>query len=171
MDFRIGTLADLSAILEIIESARAYLKEQGSPQWQNGYGPDEATLKGDITAGYLWVAAVEDTVVGTASLIPGIDPVYTAIADGSWTGDATGEYLSIHRFAVGGDRRGQGIGRQFLQALTEHCFEQGIGDVRIDTYPENRPMIKVILDSGFTYRGIVHFPIPDGERNAYQRLK
>lgn len=169
MKIQLATLENLDQIMTIIESARAFLKEQGSPQWQAGHGPNAETLIADIRRGYCWIAVNEGHVVGTASLIPGIDPVYTAIQGGAW--DGKDHYLSIHRFAVAGNSRGQGVGRVFLEELVQQCFRSGYEDVRIDTYPANRPMIEVILKTDFSYKGMVEFPIPDGERNAYQRLK
>lgn len=169
MNIQLATLEDLPQIMSIIDSARAFLREQGLPQWQNGYGPNSEVMASDIRGGVCWVAIDEGKIVGTASLIPGIDPVYSAIQQGAWDGDD--HYVSVHRFAVSGTSRGKGLGRKFLEDLVQQCFKLDYEDVRIDTYPANRPMIKVILETGFTFKGMVEFPIPDGERVAYQRLK
>lgn len=45
---------DLQRIMEIIEQARAQLKEKGNPQWQDGH-PFQKTMENDIKAGYNWV--------------------------------------------------------------------------------------------------------------------
>jgi RimJ/RimL family protein N-acetyltransferase len=46
----------------------------------------------------------------------------------------------------------------------------GYRDVRIDTHPANEPMKRAIASTGFTYRGVVEFAIPDGVRAAFQLL-
>lgn len=166
MIIRQATIAELPQVMTIIEGARQVLKEAGSPQWQNGYGPDEGSLLNSIKQGVCYVADIAGGLVATACLIPGVDPVYTAIQEGQWQGSEP--YLSIHRLAVAKDCGGKGIGKQFLPALVTIGKELGFQDLRIDTYPENQRMIRVIEDAGFTYRGRVYFPIPDGERVAYQ---
>lgn len=101
------------------------------------------------------------------ALITGVDPVYTAIA-GDWQG--FGPYLSLHRVAISGSHRGQGLAGKLLQAAVKEGSLLGYHDFRIDTYPLNERMEKTIFAAGFTYRGMIEFPIPNGTRKAYQLL-
>ena len=50
-EFRKTTEDDLTELMALIEEGIAFLKAQGSPQWQNGYGPKETQIKEDIAKG------------------------------------------------------------------------------------------------------------------------
>lgn len=160
---------DLDAMEKIINQARDYLAEQGSPQWQKGFGPTREKMAKDIENEESYVLIVEDKVAGVSALMAGIDPVYTNIQNGTWD-ERYPEYLSIHKIAVDTGIRGQGISKLFLQLLITVGRTKGYRDLRIDTHEMNTIMQKVILSVGFNYRGIVTFPIPDGERKSYQLL-
>lgn len=167
MQIQLATQKNLPEIMEVIEDGRAFLKRQGLPQWQNGYGPSEAQMAEDIANQFCFIAILKGKIVAVASLIRGVDPVYSEIT-GAWSYEDEIGYIAIHRVAVSRDFTKQGIARQFLTALIKVAQEQGYKDIRIDTYPDNKPMIKTIEALGFFYCGQVHFPIPAGVRNAYQ---
>ena len=59
---------DLESIIELVDSQKAYLRNNGIPQWQNGY-PDEHTFKEDIELNRLYVLKDEDKVTGIFALI------------------------------------------------------------------------------------------------------
>jgi len=165
MQLRKATEKDLSTIMAIIADGIHALAQQQSPQWQNGHGPSEEQFLADILHGWTYVLE-EETIVAVASIIPGIDPVYEAI-DGRWL-TPTDSYVSIHRFAVKSATANKGLGKRFLANLVAQCVTDGITDIRIDTHRLNIGMQKVALACGFVYCGEVVFPIPDGERLAYQ---
>ena len=162
---------ELPIIMDIIEAAREHLKAAGSPQWQDGYGPDEESMEQAIHQQICWVGLLDGHTVAVACLVSGEDPVYTAIQEGSWLTTDSDQYVSIHRFAVSSDFAGQGIATRFLEALKVEALKVGYRDLRIDTYPKNYGMIRVIEKNGFQYRGKVYFPIPNGERVAFQLIK
>lgn len=171
---RIAELNDLKAVLEIIDRAVAFLAEQGSPQWQNGQNPSYEQLLADIQGGHGYVLTFDDKLVGYASLIPGPDAVYTAISEGAWlklpAEVAEQNFLAIHRVAISNEVRGQGLAQTFMADLLTAAKNLGYHDVRIDTYPRNLIMQKVIKRAGFTYQGMIYFNFADGERYAYQQL-
>ncbi len=168
MELRKAKVADLPAIMTIISDAITILNEQGSLQWQNGFGPSQMTIEEDIRCEKSYVLVDEKKILGTAALIAGVDPVYTAIEQGHW--QKTEPYLSIHRVAVTKEKQGRGLATIFLQGLIATSKNLGIHDIRIDTHERNIGMQKAISKAGFSYRGIVTFPIPDGKRKAYQLL-
>ena len=168
LNLRKATEEDLKEMMTIILEAIESLYMQGSPQWQNGYGPSEQQILKDIKMGNCYVLINDKTIVGLASLIPGIDPVYTKIKYGSWQGHDP--YVSIHRVAVAKNTRNQGVASSLLKDLIKTAEKQGFKDVRIDTHEQNIGMQKAILKSGLVYRGTVFFPIPEGKRKAYQYL-
>lgn len=167
MNFRKAQKQDIPEIMNLIAQGIQSLKKQGSPQWQNGYGPTEQQVEQDIKNGNGYVLD-EKKVVAYASLIEGIDPVYTAIEDGAWEGKEP--YVSIRRVVVSTQLTGKGMARKMLLYLINTSQQLGFNDIRIDTYPLNVGMQKAIKSAGFTYRGKVNFPIPYGDRWAYQYL-
>lgn len=166
---RLAELKDLPTLLEIVQQAKTFLKFQGLPQWQGDSGPNEGTLRSDIDKKIGYVFIFQGEIAGYANLTPGVDPVYTEISEGQWQTGAD-RYVSIHRVALSIKFRGQGLADKFLQALITVAGVNGSRDIRIDTHPRNVIMEKVILNAGFTYQGMVYFPIPNGERRAYQLI-
>jgi len=165
MIFRQAKLQDITQIMEIISLGIESLKKQGSPQWQDGYGPTQEQVKQDIENGAAYVLVTEK-VIAYAALIAGVDPVYTAITEGTWC--TSQDYVSIHRVVVDSRLTGNGLAQQLLNDLIITSQQMGFNDIRIDTHPVNTGMQKVIQKAGFTYRGKVNFPIPYGNRWAYQ---
>jgi len=159
---------DLEKIAEILESGRQYLENQGLPQWQDGYGPSRTDAAADIEAGYGYVLLVSGAVAGYASLIPepdGSPPLSEGAYEGSYD-----RYVAVHRVAVDGSLRGRGLSRQFLRDMVIAAGALGYQDIRIDTHPGNVIMQKITQQVGFSPQGVMHLPIPDGERLAYQIL-
>ena len=68
MVMRKATVHDIPGIMEIIKQARAYLKENGVDQWQNGY-PDENVILNDILNENSYVLVSEEALIGTAAVI------------------------------------------------------------------------------------------------------
>ena len=165
MEFRRAELTDLPEVMKIVTDAIHLLGSQGSPQWQAGYGPDEEKIRTDILNHELYVL-VEEEILGIIALVSGVDPVYSAIKNGSWIGN--GPYVSLHRVAVAIKASGKGVAKQLLRHSIDECIKIGIIDIRIDTHELNIGMQKAILACGFEFRGEVCFPIPHGERKAYQ---
>ena len=169
MKFQQATFNDLPMLTKIMTEAIELLKKQGSPQWQNGHGPTAQKLTEDIRNHRTYILkTASGEIAGTIALIPGVDAAYTAITKGEWQGDA--EYLAFHRVAINQRFRGQKIAAKLLEAAVNEAAKSGINDLRIDTHELNIGMQKVIKEAGFHYCGVVHFPIPDGQRLAYQKI-
>ncbi|GMA09458.1 N-acetyltransferase [Tetragenococcus halophilus subsp. flandriensis] len=167
MIFRAADTQDIAQIMTLIAQGVDSLRKQGSPQWQDGYEPSRQQVEQDIKAGAGYVLE-DEKVVAYAALIKGTDPVYTAIKEGGWLGE--GPYVSIHRVVVDKHKTGKGLAQKLLRHLIAVSQQLGYRDIRIDTYHLNIGMQKAIINAGFVYRGKVHFPIPYGDRWAYQYL-
>lgn len=164
---RQGRKSDLDRMEAIAQQGVAFLARQGSPQWQDGYGPSREQFTQDIEKGESYVLIAEGKMAGVAALVSGVDDAYTAITEGAWDGTYP-QYLSIHRVALDGSMRGRGLAGVFMQLLITAGRLKGYRDLRIDTYPKNIIMQKTILSAGFSYAGEIEFDIPHGERKAYQ---
>ena len=166
---RPATTEDLENIQAIFDAGKAYLKSQGLPQWQNGHAPSLADAEPEVRAGQSYVLEVDGKVSGFASLIPGPDGS-PELSEGAWDLRHS-QYAAIHRVALDAAVRGRGLGAAFMRDVVRAAGERGYKDIRIDTHPGNKIMQKVVARAGFSYAGIMHLPIPDGERLAYQIFK
>ncbi|MEJ6399917.1 GNAT family N-acetyltransferase [Nicoliella lavandulae] len=162
---RRGTASDLDSIMQIINEAKALLKADGSPQWQDGY-PYVETLQADIDNHTNFVLIVDGKVAGTATLITTPEPNYATI-DGSWKSDD--QYATIHRIAISSHYRGQHLSSYFFSNLITITTLMGVHNVRFDTHPTNKRMQAIGKRFNFSYRGITQVDEPrDSNRYAYE---
>ena len=153
MHFRLAETGDIPAVLTLWEAAKIFLKEQGLPQWQQGY-PALPEAEADIALRRLWLIE-EDSVplaVFVFDTLP--DPSYAALAEGAW--HIPGPYGALHRIAVSPAARGKGVGRAAAAHCRKLCRAQGLGALRVDTHPDNRPMRTMLERAGFTHCGLIY---------------
>ena len=96
MILRQTKLEDISRVMEIINQAKCYFKENGIDQWQDGY-PNEETIKRDIEKNEAYVLVDEDQIVGTCMVTINGETSYNRI-DGKWL--LNSPYICVHRIAV-----------------------------------------------------------------------
>lgn len=161
MEIRKSTGNDIDEILQIFDTARAYMVSQGNTsQWGDGY-PGKDVLTKDVASENNYVMIDNGSIVGTFSFIIGDDPTYKIIKDGAWHYDRP--YGTIHRLASSGKTRG------IARACFEFCSD--LSDyIRIDTHRDNLSMQAAIKNYGFQECGIIF--VRDGsERIAFDYLK
>ncbi len=158
---RLAKPKELGRILEIYDSAKAYMIKTGNPTQWNGAYPDKETLLEDIRKNQLFVMEDSEKIYGCFALIGGEDPTYAVVEGGRWKSESP--YGTIHRIASDGSKR----------AVFKECIEfarETYNHLRVDTHEDNHPMQKVILENGFTYQGIIY--IEDGTpRLAYEWIE
>ncbi len=158
MKFCIATTDHLESICKITVEAKAQLKAMGVDQWQNGYPSKEIWVE-DIKdqRAYVAVDSESNDVMGAFTFFTSQDASYDSI-DGAWlTGDIhkDGGYASLHRVCVSNTHKGKGVaGSMFLfaESLTRN---QNIASIRIDTHPDNKPMLRSLDKAGFTRCGLI----------------
>ncbi len=74
IQFRKATLSDLPEMMALFEMGIQSLKKQGSPQWQNGYGPTREKIKEDINQQESYLLLYDDQIAASAALVKGVDP-------------------------------------------------------------------------------------------------
>ena len=141
---RRARMEDLDRLVEIFERAKAYMRANGNmKQWADGY-PAREDLAADIENENLYV--MEDgEIYGAFAMIYGDDPTYKYI-EGAWNYD--GPYVTIHRIAQAGGRRGVFKEAADFALTKSPC-------VRVDTNEDNAPMRAAIVKAGFHYKGII----------------
>ena len=168
-DYRRGETADLDAIMEVVESARSFLKQQGLDQWQNGY-PSRADYALDIEKGWSWVFEEEGRIVSVLAIVPEADPSYAEI-QGTWLTE--GEYIAVHRVAVSEACRGSGVAGQMFELAGDLALGWGRNSLRIDTHPENQPMQHLLKKCGFAACGTIRLiggPEDGQPRVAFEKV-
>lgn len=164
---RRATLDDLDKIMEIINSAKQYLKESGSPQWQSGY-PANNDIAKDIRAHSGYVLIVDGQVAGYSAMIIGDDPMYEVITEGSWANNRD-PYATLHRVAISSQYRGQNLSSFLLSGLISLAMSQGVRNLRIDTFEKNVQIHRIAARFGFQKRGqiLINDPL-DPRRVAFE---
>lgn len=167
---RLAQESDASNIMEIIESAREFLRTQGLSQWQNGY-PNLSTIQSDIDKQQSYVLLDDERIVGTFCLCFGAEPTYAKIYDGAWSSSMP--YATIHRVAVDQSLRGKGLASLLLQQASVLVSQNGVGFIRVDTHPSNLPMQKLLQKNGFIKCGTIYLSpqkTTDDERVAFEKI-
>ena len=96
---RKATYDDMPELMGIFRNARAIMRASGNMhQWNDTY-PSEDIVRKDISDGFCHVLCDScGRIMATMSFIPGPDPTYSVIYDGSWIDDS--EYYEIGRAHV-----------------------------------------------------------------------
>ena len=107
---RIAKENDIAEIMEIVENAKIYMKENKINQWNENY-PNEDVFLTDLKENRLYVAEIDKKVVGMAVLVLDGDADYKNI-NGKWL--SAGKYGVIHRIAVNPDYKSQNVAKNLL---------------------------------------------------------
>ena len=170
---RRAEIADMDALLDILEQAKAYLRESGVDQWQEGY-PNREALAADIEAGRGWLFECVDNgeVAGYECVAMTPEECYKGI-DGKWLTEGE-NYAVIHRAMAGADFRGSRLASEMFSLAEELAAGMGKTSVRVDTHRGNKPMNRLAQKMGYTYCGIIDLgllePNSDPLRNGYEKL-
>jgi len=157
---RKSTAADIPAILEIFDIARAYMRRNGNTiQWIGAY-PGESDVLEDIRRGEGYVVEENGVICGVFTLLAREEPTYAVIDNGKWL--TNGEYGTLHRVASNGKMRGI-VAKAVEFALKQHKV------LRCDTHEVNLPMQTALKKAGFVHCGTVY--MADGSpRFAFERI-
>lgn len=170
---RRAEIADMDALLDILEQAKAYLRESGVDQWQEGY-PNREALAADIEAGRGWLFECVDNgeIAGYECVTMTPEVCYREI-DGAWLTEGE-NYAVIHRAMAAARYRGTRLAAEMFSFAAELAAGMGRLSVRVDTHRDNKAMNRLCEKQGFTYCGVVDLglvdPASDSLRNAYEKI-
>ena len=165
--------ADMDALLDILEQAKAYLRESGVDQWQEGY-PNREALAADIETGRGWLFECVDNgeIAGYECVAMTPEVCYREI-DGAWLTEGE-NYAVIHRAMAAARYRGTRLAAEMFSFAAELAAGMGRLSVRVDTHRDNKAMNRLCEKQGFTYCGVVDLglvdPASDSLRNAYEKI-
>ncbi len=159
-----ATIQDISACAAILDSGRAFQREQGFVQWPDDY-PNADSVFEDIKAGNAHVLKVDGEPAGYLYISFDGDPAYNVIK-GAWRTQEP--YAVIHRVAFDGKYRGIGLSKAAFSLAEKFILSHGVTSVRIDTHHQNKRMQHVLTKNGYVLCGEVQMR---GEpRLAYDKL-
>lgn len=139
-------IEDIPSVMHIIHDAQTYFKENGIPQWQNGY-PDENQIINDIKEDGSYVLEEDNQIIGTFFLTFKEEASYKKIYDGEWLNDEP--YAAIHRIAIDSSLKGKGIASKLFAYGESIALSKGINTIRIDTHEYNLSMQNALKKNGF----------------------
>ncbi len=156
-----ATLADLATVLELIDSGRRIMRENGNLHQWDDHHPSPIQIRQDIVDGHCHLLIEGNRSIATFALIPGPDITYREIENGQWIDDRR-PYHVIHRVASLPSQH------HVMRDILDYCFTV-TDNIRIDTHRDNQIMQHCLAKAGFSYCGIIHLLNGD-ERLAYQKV-
>lgn len=169
LSWRAAVAEDIPRIMEIIADAKASLAKFHVDQWQGPY-PTAERFEEDIRLEQCYVVCHGGEVAGVLVLSLLEEPCYDGITDGKWTEGMA--YTVIHRSAIGAAYRGTAMAAYMMQAAEEITKAAGRRCIRVDTHRKNKPMLNLLRDSGYRYRGniLVEECGHDPHRQAFEKI-
>ena len=157
-------ITHLPNALEIIEDAKAFLKEQGIDQWQNGY-PNTESIKNDIELKKGYFLLSDNEIACYFCLDFDGEPAYNNLK-GNWKSDKS--YAVIHRLAIKNKFRNQGLAGHVFKYAENLCKEKNIFSIRVDTDADNKIMLHTINKYGFEFCGTIWFD--NSIKQAFEKI-
>lgn len=161
--FRSARTSDVTAIVEILKGAVAWMLASGKKQWDENY-PTEGHVRSDIGSGIGYVLEERGRVIAYAAVVFTGEPAYKDIK-GKWLTEDP--YVVVHRLAVSQQEKGRGMSRKYLQAVEAYARTRGITSFKIDTNYDNEIMLSLLSSEGFTYCGEIRYK--EGTRKAFEK--
>lgn len=141
---------DIGRIMKMVEEAIILMNEEDNTQWDENY-PLASDFIADIEEETLYV--FDDGEVKGVVCINQTQPFeYKNV-----TWQVEKEAIVIHRMAVLGECRRQGIAKKFMEFAEEKARELGTNYIRTDTNSKNTRMNAMFQKLGYEKTGIVHF--------------
>ena len=153
INVRKATAADIDDIEQLYNELNEYLAAgENYPKWKKGIYPLRQDAEEGLADGNLYVAEVDGHVAGTVIFLSEQGDVY---GDVKWQTEFNVPVVVLHILAVHPDYMRRGVARQLLLFAETVGRQRGATAIRLDTYIENLPAIKLYESCGFSCRGVV----------------
>lgn len=153
-----------SLAMDIIDMAKAHLKQQGIDQWQTGY-PDLECIQKDISNKKGFFIVDDESILGYLCIDFDGEAAYEKL-NGTWINDE--KYVVVHRMAFSDKARGKGISNKVFKLVEEYSKNKGVSTFKIDTDADNKKMKHILENNGFTFRGTICFD--NSEKIAFDKI-
>ncbi len=132
MQIRLAAAADADRIADVLFEAFSQFKEHYTPGAFAAVAPKPDDIRGRFAEGPIWVAANNENIVGTVSVVP--EP----------------EWLYIRSMAVSPSAQGFGIGGKLIETVEKYALETGFDRLYLYTTNFLTAAIKLYERNGFT---------------------
>jgi GNAT superfamily N-acetyltransferase len=146
---------DLPRLGELLRDCVAHMRSSGIDQWDEVY-PDETTLRADVDAGTLYVAAAPDHPIAGAFVVDQHqEPEYATVP---WRIAPAGAPVGVvHRLMVHPSCQRRGLARHLMGFAELAARRLGCGAMRLDAFTGNAPSLRLYESLGYRDAGIVRF--------------
>ena len=167
-----ATETDLEAVMRVTADAKAVLRQRGIGQWLDEY-PGRNDFVKDIEKHELYLIFHGQELAGFFSLSAEEEPAFASIRDGKWTEGISA--CVLHRVALSAEYRGSGLAQFLMKAAEKQAEVIGYHCIRTDTHKKNKPMLNLLRNLGYRYRGNVFYIEEashgrDPVRQAYEKI-
>jgi|SRR5215467_638081 len=131
VEIRTASVNDVAAIAAVLAASFLEYKSLYTEKAYAATTPSEEVIKNRFAEGKVWVAAVEETIVGTVSVVP------------------QNESLYIRSMAVLPEARGHRIGEQLLSEVERYAVVKGFRQLTLSTTPFLNRAIRLYEKFGF----------------------
>lgn len=156
--------SEIDFIWEILQSAIARRKAEGSKQWQDGY-PNPEVLKSDFQKNASYVFTFNEEIIGYCAVLINDEPAYQEL-QGQWLSES--DFIVLHRIAIAEKYLGKGFAKQMMEHVEKLALSQKIYSIKADTNFDNLAMLHLFNKLGYSYCGEVHFR--GSPRKAFEKL-
>jgi len=151
MYIRLANITDLPEVLDLMRRVVPVMQAMGNFQWDDEY-PNEAVFRRDINEHDLFVAILDEQVVGAVAINAFLPPEYQQV---QWK--SSPNTYTFHRMMVDPDLQGKGIATAILQFIEKRGRNMGLMSLRVDTNENNSIMRSLFDKFNYSYVGTVHF--------------
>lgn len=127
---------EAQAIAATLAEAFAAYESLYTPEAFAATTPNEAVIRSRFSEGAIWVAVLNEKIVGTVSVIPASESLY------------------IRSMAVLPEARGQRIGERLLSEIEHYAVAQGFQQLSLKTTPFLEHALRLYEKCGFVPAGV-----------------
>lgn len=151
---RLGTNTDVDKLEELYDELNDYLENSiNYPGWKKGVYPIREDAVNGIKEGILYVAIINDQIVGSIILSHKPEPAYFDVI---WQRELSySNVFVIYTFVVHPKYFNQGIGEALIKFAKEHGIKNNVEALRLDVSEGNLPAINLYEKCSFKYMGTV----------------
>lgn len=145
-----GKISDIDELELLYNDLNYYFEcHTNYPGWKKGIYPVRQTAADGIECGGLFVARIENRIVGTVILRHEPEPAYS---QADWHVDLSyDDILVVHTLAVHPLFLKRGVGKKLMGFILEYGKENNIKAIRLDVYEKNKPAINLYKQYGFQF--------------------
>ena len=150
---RRATANDIDDIERLYDNLNDYLEaHENFPRWKKGVYPLRKHAEEALAEGILYVAVIDEEIAGTVVYSTKQGEAYRNV---DWQIEVDVPVIIIGKLAVNPQYLGYGVGKALLNYASFLGKLQGAKAVRLDTYEENLPAVRLYEKCGFRYIGLV----------------